>query len=364
MINTKTIRVGIVGASPNYGWAKRAQIPALMSLPEFEIAAVCTSNPETAIESAKHFRIAKAFHDYRELVKDPQIDLISVCVRAPLHHDVVMAALKAGKHVYCEWPLAANLSQAEQMAAAARKSGVRHMVGLQGRCDPAVLRLRQLFKEGYVGQVLGCNMSLYVSGTIHLNTRNTWEAERSNGAHALSIGGGHTLDILTFCLGDFAEISAQVSTQLRHRRVQETEDRVAVTSPDHILITGYLESGAAASASIAYIPWQGSGWNIEIYGTNGTLRASSISYPQLSAVEIKGGRGGDKSLQEIPFAGYHRGTFSGIEPLAVAEMFKRLYKGIIQGEGVTPNFEDGLKLHRLLEVIQRSSDQGRKVRVG
>src|SRR5713101_1949541 len=99
------IRIGIIGANAHYGWSMRAHLPALLALPEYELTAVCTSRRETAEESAKHYGAKLAFHDYHEMVKHPGIDLVSVSVRVPLHRQMVMAALEAGKHVFCEWPL-------------------------------------------------------------------------------------------------------------------------------------------------------------------------------------------------------------------------------------------------------------------
>ena len=99
------IRIGIIGANPGYGWSMRAHLPALLLLPGYELTAVCTSRPETAEESKKAYGAKMAFHDYHEMVKHPDIDLVSVSVRVPRHHEMVMAALEAGKHVFCEWPL-------------------------------------------------------------------------------------------------------------------------------------------------------------------------------------------------------------------------------------------------------------------
>ena len=99
------IRVGLIGANAHSGWSMRAHLPALRAMPDYELTAVCTSRPETAAESAAHYGARLAFHDYHMMVRHPDIDLVSVSVRVPLHHDMVMAALHAGKHVYCEWPL-------------------------------------------------------------------------------------------------------------------------------------------------------------------------------------------------------------------------------------------------------------------
>jgi predicted dehydrogenase len=141
---TERIRVGIIGASMRNGWARDAHIPALSALPEFEITAVSTSRRETANETAKHFGIPHAFADPYKMVQHPDVDLVSICVRVPFHHQLGMAALNAGKHLYCEWPLAATTEQAQQMRDLAVRVGVHHMVGLQARGAPAFNRVRDL----------------------------------------------------------------------------------------------------------------------------------------------------------------------------------------------------------------------------
>jgi hypothetical protein len=126
------------------GWARDAHIPALSALPEFEITAVSTSRRETANETAKHFGIPHAFADPYKMVQHPDVDLVSICVRVPFHHQLGMAALNAGKHLYCEWPLAATTEQAQQMRDLAVRMRVHHMVGLQARGAPAFNRVRDL----------------------------------------------------------------------------------------------------------------------------------------------------------------------------------------------------------------------------
>jgi hypothetical protein len=114
-MTTERIRVGIIGANVRYGWGRDAHIPALSALPEFEITAVCTSRQETADETAKHFGIPHAFADPYKMVQHPDVDLVLISVRVPFHHQLGMAALRAGKHLFCEWPLAATTEQAQQM---------------------------------------------------------------------------------------------------------------------------------------------------------------------------------------------------------------------------------------------------------
>ena len=112
-----------------YGWGSSAHIPALSALPDFEITAVCTSRQETDDETAKHFGISHAFADPFKMVQHPDVDRVSICVRVPFHHQMGMAALNAGKHLFCEWPLADTTKQARQMRDLAARKGVRHMVG-------------------------------------------------------------------------------------------------------------------------------------------------------------------------------------------------------------------------------------------
>jgi predicted dehydrogenase len=157
-MTTEKIRVGIIGASMRNGWGRDAHIPALSTLPEFEITAVGTSRQETADETAKHFGIPHAFADPYKMLQHPDVDLVSICVRVPFHHQLGMAALNAGKHLYCEWPLAATTEQAQQMRNLAVRKGVRHMVGLQARGAGEFNRVRDLVAEGYVGKVLSCTM--------------------------------------------------------------------------------------------------------------------------------------------------------------------------------------------------------------
>src|SRR6202171_4619864 len=154
------IRVGIVGADASgQGWAPLSHLPALKMLPGVELAAVCTAHADTAAAAATKYGVKRAFHDYNAMVRESDIDLVSVVVKVPSHHEVVVAALNAGKHVYSEWPLGANLAEAQEMADTARRKNVLGLVGLQARGDPTVRYLRQLIGDGYIGDVLAANMT-------------------------------------------------------------------------------------------------------------------------------------------------------------------------------------------------------------
>src|SRR5258708_6169840 len=138
MATTSKIRVGIVGVSPQRGFASIAHIPALRALPDFEISALCTTRQDSADAAARHFGVPLAFADAEQLARHPAVDLVTVSVKVPDHYRPVMAALEAGKHVYCEWPLGRDTAEAVRMRDMAERKGVRHAVGLQGQVSPAI----------------------------------------------------------------------------------------------------------------------------------------------------------------------------------------------------------------------------------
>ena len=358
------IRVGLIGANANYGWSRRAHLPALLALPEYELTAVCTAHRETAEESAKHYGARMAFHDYREMVKHPDIELVAVSVRAPLHHQIVMAALEAGKHVFCEWPLGANLAEAEEMAGLARSKGVRHMVGLQARGDPVLLRLQELLKEGYVGDVLACNMTMFLGGILERESGRAWMADDTKGGHTLSIATGHSIDAICFCVAEFREVSSRVTTQVTEWRISDTGEKVHVTSPDNVLVSGELANGAVASVHVATVPWHGTGWRMEVYGSEGTLVISSEQMVQYAQISLQGGRGKDSALEDILVPDrltWVPGEVPKGAPFNVAQLYRRLAHAI-QGDGsADPDFDLAVKRHRLLDSIRQSSVQGKKV---
>src|SRR5437764_11429060 len=155
----RKIRVGIIGANPDRGWAAQAHIPALTSLSDdFEITALSTSRRESAAVAGKRFGVPLAFDNYHDLVNSAAVDVVAITVKVPHHLELGTAALEAGKAVYCEWPLGNGLREAETLAALARKKGVLAVAGLQARSAPAVAYVRDLVKQGYVGDVLSTTL--------------------------------------------------------------------------------------------------------------------------------------------------------------------------------------------------------------
>src|SRR5213593_5308004 len=176
------IRVGIVGATVTQGgsgWGANAHVPALKALPDYVLKAVCTSHEDTAKASAAAFGAERGFHRFGDMATHPDVDLIVVCVRVPGHRDLVMAGLQAGKAVLCEWPLGANLAEAEEMAGLAGQRSLETIVGLQARSAPAILYARDLVQGGHIGEVLTAHLSTVAQAQLQRGPGRIWQGVRS-----------------------------------------------------------------------------------------------------------------------------------------------------------------------------------------
>src|SRR3989440_7889515 len=286
------IRLGFVGANVRSNWASQSHFPALLASPDVELTAVCTTRPETAEEAREAFGSKLAFSRWQEMVQSPEIDAVAVVVRGPEHYGPTRAALEAGKHVYTEWPLGRTTAEAEELAALARAKGVQTAVGLQARVSPALLYMKEQIETGYVGEVLSCHATAMRDGTLERPSSRTWQRDASLGVNTLTIANGHAIDALRFVVGNFAPVSCMVTTQARQWYETDTQQRVEVTSPDNVLVSGQLASGAVASVHVAAVPWAGSGFRMEIYGREGTLvTTGKVSSQRGEMLWLQGARG-------------------------------------------------------------------------
>jgi predicted dehydrogenase len=299
------------------------------------------------------------------MLDHPDIDAVAVVLRVPSHYEPTMAALNAGKHVYTEWPLGRNTAEAQEMADLAQAKGVRNMVGLQARAAPALLYAKELVESGYVGEVLSCHVSRIQEGLLGRTSDRSWQRDKDMGANTLTITCGHTIDALRFVVGDFSNVSAVVSTQAREWLELDTQQKVGVTSPDNILVSGKLANGGVASVHVASNPWAGSGYRMEIYGRDGTLAVSSEESPNHDGMRLQGARGGNV-LEDLEVPGKYTYVLEGMPrgaPYNVGQMYYQFGQGIRSGENCQPDFNAAVELHRFLDSIQEASAQGREVAV-
>ena len=358
------IRLGLIGASVRGNWSARSHLPALQASSDVELTAVCTTRADSAEAARQAWGARLAFDDYHKMVASPQIDAVAVVVRVPSHYAPTKAALEAGKHVYCEWPLGRTTAEAVELAALAKANGLVTAVGLQARVNPTVMHTKELVEAGYVGEVMSVHVSLMREGVLTRPSNRTWQRDSELGANTLTIANGHTVDAMRFVAGDFGRLSAVVATQAKQWLDTGANTWLDVTSPDNVLISGRLANGAVVSVHIGAIPFAGSGYRMEIYGRDGTLVVSGEDSPQLGEVSLYGAKGGNKlALLPIPqrFTVAPAGTPLG-EPHNVGQMYTVFSQAIRDGGSRQPTFGTAVDLHRLVDAIKQASDNGCEVR--
>jgi predicted dehydrogenase len=350
------IGVGIIGANPDRGWAARAHVPAIRASPALALTAVATTRSESAEQARRRFGATHAFTDPAQLAAHPDVDLVVVTVKVPAHVELVRAALDAGKHVYCEWPLTRTAAEAADLAEAARLAGVHGVVGLQARYAPAVERARDLITEGGIGTVLSATV---YSARGKGNTRDVpaWTAytyDRSAGAGLVEVLGGHALDLVQHLLGPIGDITARAAVRSPEHRVAETGEPIAVTSPDHFLATAELASGALVSMHLhdaeAALPRT----RLEIAGTAGDLALVSAPESDAAAAQLQIGRmtlhvsrPGEPGWTEVATDGATGGLPTSA--VNVARLYGQLAADLRDGTGKAPGFSTAQALHALIE---------------
>jgi predicted dehydrogenase len=353
----KPLRLGIAGANPGRGWFRDAHFPALRAISGFAIHAVSARDQATANAAAEAFGAARAYDDSLAMARDPDIDVVVVTVKVPEHRAIVLAALDADKHVYCEWPLGRDLAEAEEMAEAARQAGVHAAVGLQGANAGAVRHAAKLVRDGAIGDPLNLRVVSSTAGWGAIAPPHyAYLQDKSNGATLATIAGGHTLAMIEAVVGAFTEVSARNSILRDKIAIVGTGEVVTRTCADHMLILGSHAGGCVSSTEIV------GGVNMplrfELRGSEGTLEISG-QHPggyQCSYLEVG---------TSPPSAPQPWQEIVGLEgnPFNVSQLYARFENDIRTGARTVPDFAQAVRLTRLLDAVELASDEGRCVRV-
>lgn len=336
-------KVGIIGVSPDRGWAQTAHIPALKVLPAYEIAAV------TSRHKLNDFTV---YESVAELVQSPDVDLVVVAVKVPLHYEMISAAIAAGKNVFSEWPLGRNLQEAEALASLAATQGVKTYIGLQSRLVPAVRFIRDYIQQGNIGEVLSTSMigSGIIYGDITLQA-NDYTVDAVNGAGMLNVVFANAVDALVSVLGEFTELSATTAVRRKTSRVPETGEEIPVGVPDQVAVTGVLQSGAVASVHFRGGTLPGTNLLWEINGTKGDIQITAPG-GSLAVFEVAVKASKDGVMEPLPIpAGYSK---LPLTPGSVVEVYQAIQ------DGQAPTFEDAVLRHRMIAAIERAAETGVK----
>jgi predicted dehydrogenase len=357
-----TLGIGIIGVQPGRSWAAVAHIPALQALPGFELAALSTTRMDSARAAGAAFGVERCYDNHRELVNDPAVDVVVVTVKVPHHRELVFAALDAGKHVYCEWPLGNGLADAEAIAERARGAAGRCMVGLQARFSPQMRQVQKLIAEGYVGRVL--STTLVGSGLVWgamIDRANAYTMDRANGATMLTIPMGHSLDAVCACLGEIAQVSATMAVQTSDFLNVESGEHGIKTSPDQVAFTGELASGATIACHYRAGVSRGTNLLWEINGSEGDIVVTAAGgHMQILDLAVSGGRVEVSAVEPLALPDGLRTAPAGVEgpALNVAQAWQCFEADIRTGSRTCPDFDHALQRHRMVDAIERSAAAG------
>ena len=352
------LRIGFAGANAQRGWAVDAHLAAVSALPGLSIAAVSARTQDVADEAKARFDAAKAYADSCEMARDPDVDIVAVTVKVPEHRAIVMAAVAAGKHVYCEWPLGRDRAEAQEMADAARAAGVHVAIGLQGENAIAVRHAAQLVADGAIGRPLSLRVVSPTAGWgAESPAHYAYLQDKRNGATLSTIAGGHTLAAVEAVVGRYATVQALASILQDTMQVSGTDETVARTCADHLLVTGRHQNGCVSSLEIVGgmmdLPFR-----FELRGTKGTLSL------------VGGHPGGFQAgrlavVTNVDVAAQPEFATSELEgpPANVADLWARFEADIRSGTRTVPDFDRAVRLTSLLDAIDASSEEGCRVAV-
>ncbi|KAF7586732.1 transcription regulator gal80 [Aspergillus hancockii] len=359
------LRIGIIGLSPG-SWAANAHLPYLQSPgSKFKIAAVCNSSVESAAKSVKDLglpRETRTYGNVQDLANDTDIDLVVCTTRVDRHATCILPALKAGKDVFVEWPLASNLQEAKELLSAAKQNNVKlAAVGLQGRFESTVETLKEILNDGRIGKVLSATITSQglIGGPTEIEAQ-AYLIDRRSGGSLLTIPTLHLLDTVQEVLGEFSSFQSLISNQRPVVAIVQTDgsvirENVKKTTPDHIMIQGKLKSGAVLSAAIrGGAPFKGSpGLEWRIYGEKGEVR---IAGPN-GYIEIFGTTRFELhefNRDKVDTIELKKGTFAEMDP--INRNVARVYEAIAAGdESVLCDFEEAVKRHEFIDEICRQN---------
>ncbi|EMD94555.1 hypothetical protein COCC4DRAFT_180636 [Bipolaris maydis ATCC 48331] len=356
-------RVGLIGLSAKGTWASQSHLPYFQKTSKYKITALQNSSRSAAEAAAKKYSLGGvSTHDSpTSIAQDPNVDIVAVSVNVPQHYDLIQPALEAGKDVFCEWPLARNAAQAEELVNLAKKKGVKTLVGLQARQSPSIIKAKEIVSSGKLGKILGTTMfghGLVFGGKVI--TSQLYSLPIEAGANLLTIPFGHAVDALCYVLGsELQGILATLSNNFPEV-VHVDEDgkpieKLKKTAYDFVSITASLINGGG-NVAVTYAPEQSrSGHNFywQIVGSEGTLvlEGGMSGHVQMFQPSVKLAVG-EGELKEVEVEKADDFSFS------VGKAWDA-WAGIGTENGYsTTTWEEALVRHKMIEAIYRSADKG------
>jgi predicted dehydrogenase len=368
------IGVGIVG----FGLMGRVHAYAYRSIPIYyngqpcpiRLVGICDVDEARAREGVEQAGFEFATRDVADLVARQDIDVIDVCTPNRFHATAVEMAVRAGKHVYCEKPLAYDLPEARRLARLAKQRGIKHQVTAEYRFFPALLRARQLVDEDFLGRLFHVRGVYLHSGYVDPDRPLEWRLRKDIiGGGVLVDLGPHLLDLMRWLGGEVEAVCAVTETFIKERPLPEQpEVKAKVEVDDAVAALLRFRSGAVATAEMSRVATGAEDeMRLELHGSKGALRFDLmepnwlLAYDRTLPPEQRG-------FVRLPTVQYYPPPAAVPSPKFslgwirshVHAQFTFL-QAVVEDRPTAPSFDDAVCVHELIDALYRSAAQRRWV---
>lgn len=382
----KQVNVGMVG----YKFMGKAHSHAYKDLhmffpdaPKPVMKCICGRDEAGVAKAAGQFGWEEYVTDWRELIGRSDIDLVDINAPSNAHKEIVLAAARAGKHIFCEKPLALTLDDAREMERAAETAGVKHMVGFNYRFSPAVQLAKKLVDEGRLGRIYHFRAWFLQDWIVDPDFPLVWRLQKEiagSGSHGDL--GAHLIDMAHYLVGDMAEVVGMSETFVKERpaaaamtglsaKGSKDAPKCPVTVDDATLFMARFANGALGSfEATRFAPGHRCTNAFEINGSKGSVKFDFERMNELQVyftddpADVQGFR---RVLATDPAHAYMDawwppGHTIGFEQTFIHETLE-LMRAISEDRQPTPNFRDGVKCQEVLEAVDRSVAERRWVAI-
>jgi predicted dehydrogenase len=370
------IGYAFMGAAHSQGWRTAPHVFDLPVTPQ--MAVICGRSPAPTSAAATKLGWSESATIWREVVERDDIDVVDICTPGDSHRDIALAALRAGKHVLCEKPLANTVPEAEEMVAAAESAaakGVLSAVGFNYRRVPALALAGRLIQEGRLGQIRHIRAQYLQDWIVDPAFPLVWRLQKDRaGSGALGDIGAHIVDLSYFLTGQrLVGVSALMETFVPRRPLPDaasglsastgSQDFGEVTVDDAAVFFGRTDGGAMASyEATRFANGRKNAMRIEINGSDGSL---AFDFEAMNELQVYDGTvpAADAGFRRIlatepdhPYleAWWPPGHGLGYEHTFVHEIADFI-RDVAAGRPPTPTFADGLAVQRVLAAVEQSA---------
>lgn len=367
-INVGLIGTGFMGKAHALAW--NSVRPVFGDVPAVRLLHLGEANEELARKKAAEFGFEKASGDWRQVVADPKVDVVSITTPNKFHLEMATAALAAGKHVWCEKPMAPKLADAEAMLAAARTSGKAAVLGYNYIQNPAIRHIRKLLDEDVIGTVNHVRIEMDEDFLADPEAPFQQRHEAVNGWGALDDFGVHPLSLLQSLLGGVSRVMCDMAKPYPTRRTPEGARAVEVYDIATIMLR--LENGASGYIAVSRTAWGRKGRiAIQIFGSKGSILYDQERMNELQ-LYVTSDRPTEQGFRTVLTAPHHppydrfipaAGHNLGFNDLKIIEC-RQLIARMLGQPSVSIGFEEGILIERTIAAMGRSFQDGKWVEVG